>query len=365
MNVIIVGAGIIGYNHASALLRRPHVTITDVVDSDPGALDKFAGWLDEQGAPRPALHASLEPALRVNRGALVVICTPSGTHTTLAATALAAGHHVVVEKPLDASLPAGRELARLADAAAVRGQVFSVISQHRFDPASAAIAAAVAAGDFGTLTSAVASVAWWRSQDYYDSAGWRGTWSLDGGGATMNQGVHTVDLLLWFLGRPIEVFAYTRTLAHERIQVEDTAVATIRFVNGAVAVLHATTAAFPGLAVRLQVHGTTGSAIIHDDQLEYFQTPTHPTAESVVPASELRGAAKDPDGFVVGHVRQYSDILAAIESGRTPAVTAAEALLALAVVKALYLSSHLSQPIDIDGVLAGTYDNVLTTVEQS
>ena len=251
MNVILVGVGIIGYNHASALLRRPEVKITAIVDNAPDALAKFADWLEAHGAARPIAYATLDEALAAGDAQLVVICSPSGTHTPLAAAALDAGLHVVVEKPLDASLPAGRELARLADEATVRGQVFSVISQHRFDPASVVVARAIADGGFGVLTSAVASVAWWRSQEYYDSAGWRGTWALDGGGATMNQGVHTVDLLLWFLGHPVEVFAYTRTLAHERIQVEDTAVATVRFASGAVAVLHATTAAYPGLTVRL------------------------------------------------------------------------------------------------------------------
>ena len=368
MNVILVGAGIIGYNHAAALLRRPDLKITAVVDNAPAALERFADWLEGQGAPRPAGYATLDEAMTAGTASLVVICSPTGTHTPLAAAALDAGLHVVVEKPLDASLPAARELARRADAATTRGQVFSVISQHRFDPASAVVARAIADGTFGSLTSAVASVAWWRSQDYYDSAGWRGTWALDGGGATMNQGVHTVDLLLWFLGRPVAVFAYTRTLAHERIEVEDTAVATVRFANGAVAVLHATTAAYPGLAVRLQVHATRGSAVIHDDQLEYFHAAGGADgnqASSVVPAAEQRDGPRAADGFVLGHLRQYDDILDAISTGRPPAVTAGDALLAVAVVKALYLSSHLSQPIAIEAVLGGEYDDVLAAVEKS
>jgi UDP-N-acetyl-2-amino-2-deoxyglucuronate dehydrogenase len=274
---------------------------------------------------------------------------------------------VVIEKPLDASLPSARQVARLAAAAAARGQVCSVISQHRFDPASVAVADAVAAGRFGRLTSAVASVAWWRGQGYYDSARWRGTWELDGGGATMNQGIHTIDLLLWFLGAPTEVFARTGRLAHEGIEVEDVAVATLRFATGALAVVHTTTAAYPGLAVRLQVHGTRGSAVIHDDQLEYFHAAVdggdepgdavNQAAEVVAP-EHLRGAARAADGFVQGHLRQYLDIVAAIDQARPPGVGVTEALLAMAVVRSIYLSANLGRPIRVNDVLNGVLDEV-------
>jgi UDP-N-acetyl-2-amino-2-deoxyglucuronate dehydrogenase len=229
----------------------------------------------------------------------------------------------------------------------------------------------MAAGDLGRITSAVASVAWWRSQDYYDSAGWRGTWTQDGGGAIMNQGVHTVDLLLWFLGEPVEVFAYTATLAHERIEVEDVAVATVRFASGALAVLHATTAAYPGLAVRLAVHGSRGSAVIHDDQLEYLHVAGAAgdcddanQAAAAVPAAELRGGDRGLDSFVVGHLRQYRDIVDAINEHRSAAVGADDALLAVAVVKAMYVSAHLNGPISVAAMLAGDFDDVLAAVEK-
>jgi UDP-N-acetyl-2-amino-2-deoxyglucuronate dehydrogenase len=214
-----------------------------------------------------------------------------------------------------------------------------VISQHRFDPATVAVADAIAAGELGTLTSAVASVPWWRPQSYYDSAGWRGTLSLDGGGAVMNQGVHTVDLLVALLGRPVEVFAYTGRVAHEGIEVEDVAVAVLRFGSGALATLHATTAAFPGLGVRLQVHGSAGTAIIADDELEYLgSAPVAP-------------AARDPDAFITGHLRQYQDIVDAIDTGRRPAVGVEEGLEAVAVVEAVYCSATLGRPVTLEEIL--------------
>lgn len=364
LRVALVGCGIIGLNHSRAILKHPELAITALVDAVPTAATALADQLvSEYGADRPAEFASLAAALAGAEFDLVVICTPSGLHVVLAEEALAAGKHVVIEKPLDVSLPRAREILALARRAEQDGLVVSVISQHRFDPASRVVAEAAHSGGFGRLTSGIASVAWWRSQEYYDSGQWRGTWELDGGGAVMNQGVHTVDLLVWFLGTPVEVDARTALLAHERVEIEDVAVATIRFESGALAVLHATTAAYPGLSVRLQVHGDRGSAIIDDDQLEYFATSAADgnRAADVVPGSELRGGDRGPEQFVVGHLRQYEDIVDAIRDHRAPGVTVADAFLSLAVVRAVYLSATLGRPVLFDDVLDGSLDEVVVT----
>ncbi|HWB37135.1 MAG TPA: Gfo/Idh/MocA family oxidoreductase [Rugosimonospora sp.] len=357
IGVALVGAGVIGRNHAAAIGRHPRLRVVAVVDVDPAARAALAG---ETGA---AGYATLPGALADPAVELVAVCTPSGLHVAGAEAALAAGRHVLVEKPVDVALGPARRLAAAADAAAARGIVTTVVSQHRFDPASVAVADAVAAGRFGTITSAVASVAWWRAQAYYDSAGWRGTWALDGGGALANQGVHTADLLLWLLGEPVEVYARTGLLAHHGVEVEDVAVATVAFASGALAVLHATTAAYPGLAVRLSVHGSHGSAVLHDDQLEYFHAEDRDAggdanqAAEVVAAEEIRGNAKVDDAFVVGHLRQYDDVVEAITNGRTPGVTVHHALLALALVRAVYVSAALGRPVAMADVLAGVYDD--------
>ena len=185
----------------------------------------------------------------------------------MAVAALDAGKHVVIEKPIDVSLAAAD---RIIDAEARSGKKATVISQHRFDRSTETVLQAVTDGTLGTITSAIASHAWWRGQSYYDSGEWRGTWALDGGGAVMNQTVHTINLMLTMVGTPVEVFAYTACLAHERIEVEDTAVAVVRFASGALGLIHGTTAAYPGLDARLSVYGTTGSAVVSDDQLVYL-----------------------------------------------------------------------------------------------
>lgn len=375
LRVAVVGCGVIGRHHAAVATRHADLVVTAAIDSVEPAAVALADELETSGAPRPVAVGTLEEALAQAEIDLVVICSPSGLHVQLAETALSAGRHVVIEKPLDVSIAKANEIARLADDAAARGLVVSVISQHRFDPASAAVADAAHSGRFGRLTSGIASVAWYRSQEYYDSGDWRGTWALDGGGAVMNQGVHTVDLLVWMLGRPVEVSAQTALLAHERVEVEDVAVATIRFESGALGVVHATTAAYPGLSARLQVLGDRGSAIVDDDRLAWFHvaapearpghqgaTDTADQSADVVAPDQRVGGPDEADHFLNGHARQYDDVVAAVREGREPGVTVADALLSLATVKAIYVSATLGRPVLVEDVLSGALDDQDVTV---
>ncbi len=360
LGVAIYGCGIIATNHADAIARLPELHIVALVDVLEPAAIALADHIEERGAPRPPTYSSIEDALEAGGVDLVVVCLPSGLHVAAAVSAVAAGCHVVIEKPLDVSLPRARRIAELARDAAEHGLVVSVISQHRIDPASVVVQRAAASGGLGRLTSGVASIAWWRSQEYYDQAAWRGTWELDGGGAAMNQGVHTIDLLVWMLGRPIEVSARMATLAHERIEVEDTLVATVTFESGALGVIHATTAAFPDVGARLQIHGSRGSAVIEQDQLRYFHSADGEgegdQAASLVDQEDLAGNEKPADSFAIGHARQYRDIVDAIRSGRPPAVTVDDALLTLAVIRGLYLSASRGSSVAISDVLSGSFD---------
>jgi UDP-N-acetyl-2-amino-2-deoxyglucuronate dehydrogenase len=372
LKVAITGCGVIGRTHAVALQEFPGASVVALVDAIPDAAESLADFIEASGRPRPSVHASLKDAFAAADIDLVALATPSGLHIQQGLEVLAAGKHVVIEKPLDVDLSRAQEIEAAANEAARHGVVASVISQHRFDQASVAVADAVAKGRFGRLTSAIASVAWWRGQGYYDSGDWRGTWSMDGGGALMNQGVHTVDLLLWFMGRPVEIHAHTARLAHERIEVEDTAVATVTFENGGLAVLHATTAAYPGLTVRVQLMGSEGSAVVDNDQLQYFHAKDIGGASADMglqgggnqareelakyPAEDYE--AKDPTVYPAGHVRQYRDILGAIAEGRQAGVTVSDAVNALATVRAVYVSATLNQAVLFEDVLAGKYNDL-------
>ena len=375
----VVGCGVIGRLHAEVLAAGRHGTAVAVlVDPDPEAARSVAGHVAEVfGGEPPAVAGSLEEALRRDDVDAVAVCVPSGLHAELSVQALRAGRHLVVEKPVDVSVAAARSIAEAAEQAPP-GTVASVISQHRFDPASVAVHDAVTAGELGRLTSAVATVSWWRSQAYYDSGDWRGTWALDGGGALMNQGVHTVDLLLWFLGRPVDVFAHTALLAHERVEVEDTVAAVVRFESGALATLHATTAAYPGLTVRLQVMGDAGSAVVDNDRLFYFHSARRADAEAagdsgvgpdrgvggdgnqaaavVGPEQAGRrvGGGPGTSAMFEGHDRQYRDVLEAVRTGRSPGVSVVDAMWALATVQAVYESARTGAPVRVADVLDGT-----------
>jgi UDP-N-acetyl-2-amino-2-deoxyglucuronate dehydrogenase len=372
----VVGCGAIGRTHVEAILALDRLHLGALVDPVAERAEALAAAVEERTGERPAVHPSLAGALAgPEKPGLVVLGTPSGMHVEQAVEALEGGAHVLVEKPVDVDVRRARTLAAAARAAGERGQVCSVVSQHRFDPSSQAVHRAVESGELGRLTSAVASVSWWRSQAYYDSGDWRGTWALDGGGALMNQGVHTLDLLLWFLGRPVAVSAEFGLLAHEDVEVEDTVVATLTFESGALAVLHATTAAHPGLTARIQVLGNRGAAVIDSDRLEYFHAAAD-AGES--PDMGMRGGGnqaehhRDPDepalagvdvaAFTRGHLRQYLDLLAAVDASRAPGVTVDDALLALATVRAVYVSATTGEKVAVADVLAGRHDDVVPEV---
>jgi len=257
----LAGAGFIGGVHARELAGLDEAELVAVVDTDLATAQALAG------AYGAAATTDLTAVLQRDDVDAVSICTPSGLHADGAVAALDAGKHVVVEKPLDVSLAAAD---RIIDAEKRSGKTVAVISQHRFDKSSEKVLQAVRDGHLGTITSAIASHAWWRGQSYYDSGEWRGTLALDGGGAVMNQTVHTVNLLTTIVGTPVEVFAYTACLAHERIEVEDTAVAVVKFASGALGMIHGTTAAYPGLDASLRVFGSKGSAVISNDALTFL-----------------------------------------------------------------------------------------------
>ncbi len=256
----IVGCGTIAPTHAKAVASMPEAGMRVVACCDTVA-DCAAAFAREFG-----LRAVAWSDLLTDRSIdAVSICTPSGTHAALGAACLKAGKHVVIEKPLDISLEACDDLIKVHRES---GKTLASISQHRYDPASIAVKEAIRQGDLGRLQLVEARVAWFRAQDYYDSASWRGTRALDGGGCVMNQGIHTADLMLWLCGRVVSVFALSRTSGHDRIEVEDNAAAVVTFENGAIGTMTASTAAYPGFPVRLAMYGTLGSAVIEGDALQ-------------------------------------------------------------------------------------------------
>jgi UDP-N-acetyl-2-amino-2-deoxyglucuronate dehydrogenase len=335
----IVGTGIIAVTHAEAIATLPGAGLIAVTDIGTESAQRFAR------AHSCAADPDLESLLAREDIDVVCVCVPSGLHAEIGIKAAAAGKHLVIEKPIDVSLAAAD---RLIEAAGLAGVKVTVISQHRFDPGLIELRTLVETGVLGTLLLGEASTKWYRSQAYYDSASWRGTWALDGG-SLMNQGVHYVDLLLAAMGPVAEVTAITATQTHQ-IEAEDTALALLRFRSGALGALVSSTSVFPGFAQRLEITGTNGTVVITEGEI----TSRALNAESVPEVSGHAGAAgaSTPTIGVTSHAAQLADLLAAIDENREPVVTAADGRAALEVVLAVYESARTGQPVRLP--LAGT-----------
>lgn len=347
MRVAIVGAGVIGTVHARLISSLPdQATLVAVADID---FDRAKSLAERYGATPYPDAASAYAAEEIDA---VGVCIPSAYHPDAAIAALAAGKHVLIEKPLGVSLEG---VDRLIAAERETDRVVSTVSQRRFQPAALFIKRAIDRGYLGRVTSGIAESAFYRSQEYYESGDWRGTAAIDGGGALMNQGIHALDLLVWMLGAPVEVTARTAQLAHERIEVEDVASATITFDNGALGVLLASTAAYPGQPVRITIHGDQGTAVMDDDRVTVFESAVADRTsveEELAPKDEELDALL-ADGWTsidLAHRAQYRDWLDAIASGRTPAVSTAAGRRSLAVVLGVYESAGRGQPVQLGEV---------------
>jgi predicted dehydrogenase len=259
-----------------------------------------------------------------------------------AVRAAEAGKHVVVEKPLEITLSRCDAIIDACDKAGVR---LCTIFPSRFTAANIRLKEAITLGRFGRLTLGDTHVKWWRTQQYYDSGGWRGTWELDGGGALMNQAIHNVDLLYWLMGEVETITALSATLAHARIEVEDTAVAALRFKNGALGVIEAATSAYPGLLKRIEIHGDRGSARVEQDDITLWDFQEKVPSDNEVYAamagqSEFKAGASDPRGIThIGHRDQLIDFIEAIDHRRGAAVDGREGRKSVEIIRAIYRSA--------------------------
>jgi predicted dehydrogenase len=344
----IVGTGVIAAMHAAAIATLPRARLAAVTDVADGAAAAFAA------ARGCAAEPGLDQLLARPDVDVVCVCVPSGLHAEVGVRAARAGKHLVVEKPVDVTLAAAD---RLIEAARAAGVALTVISQHRFDPGLIELKRLLGDGALGRLVLAEASTKWYRTQAYYDSAAWRGTWAMDGG-SLMNQGIHYVDLLRWCMGPVTEVTAVCATQAHQ-VEVEDTALAIVRFGSGAVGTILSSTAAYPGFPQRLEITGTDGTVIVEDGRIvrRAFGKGTagdpgedaNPDA-GAVGALGGHGAAADPAAIeVASHAAQIADLLAAVEEGRAPAVDGQAGRDALEIVRAVYESARTGAPVGLTG----------------
>lgn len=273
---------------------------------------------------------------------LVAITTSSGSHARLALAAIAAGKHVVIEKPMAMNAADAR---RIIEAAAEKKVLLSVISQRRFEPVHQIVKRSVESGALGRLLLLEARCPYYRSQEYYDSADWRGTASEDGG-ALMNQSIHSVDLMLWLGGPAREVVGRTATQTH-RMEAEDLAVCIVTFASGALGTITASTSIRPGFLPALDVFGEKGSIRLEGAAVTHWSVPG---VEMPVSGGAASAGVANPQLASHEHHRtQLADVLAALEEGRAPAVTGEDGLRAVELVDGVYQSARLNRPVSLSG----------------
>lgn len=338
----IIGAGGIAATHAEAISKLDRGKLVMVCDTVPERAAKLAEQYHcRYGTPEELLASADVDA--------VTIATPSGVHAAGAVPAAKAGKHVFCEKPLDVTVEKAQEIIT---ACRENGVKLMSVFPSRFTAAAQAMYRAVQQGRFGEMTLAGASIRWFRPPEYYASGAWRGTWALDGGGALMNQGIHTVDLLLYFNGAVKNLSARTANRLHRNIEVEDTACAVLQFANGSLGYVEASTACAPGQPNRIDLAGTGGSATLEGDRITRWEFNTvMPEDEEILKSlgkSEglHSGAASHLVSNCEGHRRQLEDFVAAIEDGKPISCSGEDGLRAVQVICGIYQAAKDQKSVE-------------------
>ncbi|MBN1186118.1 MAG: Gfo/Idh/MocA family oxidoreductase [Bacteroidales bacterium] len=341
----IIGLGLIADFHARAIKEMRNGELVASFSRDKKKASIFAEKYHCQA------YDSLEKFLSHPGLDIVNICTPSGAHLEPATMASEAGKHLIIEKPLEITLQRCDEIIRVCEKNKVK---CSGIFQSRFFPLSRIIKNAIQQGRFGQLVLCDAYVKWQRSQDYYDDGGWHGTLLLDGGGALMNQSIHAIDLLHYFAGDVIEISACIDTIGHQRIEVEDNAVAILKFKNGALGIIEGSTSVYPGFLKRIEISGTDGSIIMEEEALKTwdFKKEKEEDKKMILQFMSLKntsgGGVSDPGAISYqGHKIQFEDMVEAIGQDRKPYIDGYEARKAVEIVLAIYQSAREKKAVQL------------------
>jgi predicted dehydrogenase len=330
LRVAVIGLGMASGPHVRSLTDlHDRVEVAAVFSPSLQRREAFAAtW------GFPAVD-SIEAIFAVSTIAAVLLLTPPNTHLELVQRAAAAHKHILLEKPLDISLERSELLVKTAEEADVK---LAVVLQNRFRPTCEKLSALIAEERFGVLVSASARINNWRPQSYYEQPG-RGTKARDGGGVLLTQAIHTLDLLVAFAGLPTEVRAFCTTSPVHRMETEDVAMAAIRFTDGAIGSITATTCAYPGFPDAIDIIGTKGTARLEGGQLE---ARFHDGSEvSLADGTAGNGAGADPMAFSHDHHRALlADFLDSIAAAREPRASGVEALKAHSLIAAILQSAQ-------------------------
>ena len=341
MNFAIIGCGVIAFTHAKALeaLRGEDCVLYGACDIIPEKADAYAA---EHGVPH--VYYDYHDVLADPAVDIVCVCVPSGTHGEVCKAAAEAGKAIVCEKPMEITPEKIADVIGVVERTHAKMQC---IFQRRMMPVAIAVKQAVAEGRFGRICLAGADLKYYRDQAYYNSAGWRGTWEQDGGGALMNQCIHNIDLLRWMMGDGVaEVMAYTDRLAHDYIEAEDLGLALVRFTNGSYGVIEGTTNVYPkNLEETLYLFGEKGTVKAGGKSVNRIEEWRF-ADETEDPAQICRAFSETPPNiYGFGHTPLYRDVIAAVRENRAPLCDARAGRRALELVLAIYLSAAEHRPV--------------------
>ena len=345
----IIGAGVISEYHAKAIRAHPDGRIMAVADIIKANAERFAA---EHGCEA---MTDLDKMLRRPDIDAVCVCSPTYLHAPHAIAAMNAGKHVLVEKSMAINL---RDATRMIITARDKSVKLAVIFQKRTEEAPRRIKKAIADGVFGKMVFGDASIKYWRNQAYYDSADWRGTWDKEGGGASMTQGTHGIDLLLFMMGDVESLFAWIDTLGHVRIEVEDVALALLKYKNGAYGRLQTSTATNPGQGNVFEFNGTLGTAVLFEDTITSWAVSD--SKETVAKETILRAEAKIGTAAssattfpVEGHIIQVQNFIASVRGQEDLICDGLEGRRSLQLIVALYESARRRSEVHLAELLQG------------
>lgn len=340
MNFAIIGCGIIAETHARALaqLKDEGCVIYACCDIVPEKADAYA---ERHGVKK--VYYTDEEVYNDENVDVVCVCVPSGTHGEICIAAAKAKKNIICEKPLE--ITPERAIAA-AKAARDNGVKMQSIHQRRMMPTAIATRKAIQDGALGKICLAHARLNYYRDQDYYNSAGWRGTWEQDGGGALMNQGVHGVDLILWMLGGEIDtLYGRAETLSRD-IAVEDTAAAILQMKDRSLCVIESATTAYPGFSTTFSIHGEKGTIIFNDEGIVEWSFIDKENAPELPDGNmNVGGSKSNIDITIDGHVALIRDMVHAIREDREPILPPEDAVLAVKVICSIYKSTKTGEII--------------------
>lgn len=331
----IIGPGSIAHLHCRAINQAEGAEVGAVYGRDE---KKTAAFAIQYGL---AAYSDLDDLFSHRNIDAVCIATASGTHLEIGLKAAGQGKHILCEKPLEVT---SERAQQLISACAANNVNLGVFFQARFDRCTQLAKEAIDSGRLGRLLMVSCQMRWFRSQEYYDSAAWRGTWSLDGGGCLMNQGIHTLDLLIHLAGEVESVTAFQGPVTHDNIEVEDNLCAAVRFWNGAVGTIEASTSCAPGFPRRVTISGEQGTIEIEDNRIVRWEFEQSRSGDdeiiSAIQNTTLSvGGAADPMSIDDdGHRQAVEDFVASVRENRNPLIDGTEGCKAVDLVCAVYRS---------------------------